>query len=154
MRIVVLVAFLLCSIAPAYAVTANPTFAALAAAITGHWVCVSGAQTYTADWVVLPNTVWIRAINTSRSHTATSMSEDMETYEAAHRIWRIVDMEPNGSMSVLVGSGTVGHISMHSVYPDGSQHVRYDRVSNRRYTLTFDFLAKGKDNRWIDICNR
>jgi hypothetical protein len=154
MRTIALAVFLLSGVTPGRAATANPSFAELAATMTGHWTCSSGAQTYAADWAVLPNTQWIRAINTSRTRTAASMSEDMETYDAVHRVWRIVDMEPNGSMSVLVGSGSAGHISTRSVYPDASQHVRYDRISNRRYTLTFDFVTKGKHSRWIDTCNR
>jgi hypothetical protein len=154
MRSIVLAVFLLSSATPGRAATANPSFAELAATMTGHWTCSSGAQTYTTDWAVLPNAQWIRGINRSRTRTAASMSEDMETYDAAHQVWRIVDMEPNGSMSVLVGSGSVGHISTQSVYPDASQHVRYDRISNRRYTLTFDFVTKGKHSRWIDTCNR
>lgn len=136
------------------AVLANAAFASLTAAMTGHWRCTSGGQAYTADWTVLPNAQWIRAVNTSRLHGVTSMSEDMETYDAAHGVWRIVDMEPNGSMSILEGSGPAGHVTVRSIYPDTSQHVRYDRVADRRYTLTFDFLVKGKHTRWVDVCTR
>ncbi len=154
MRTFALSAFLFSLAAQAYAAPANSSFTALAATMTGRWNCSSGAQTYTADWTVLPNTLWIRGVNVSRTRTGTSMSEDMETYDAARHLWRIVDMEPNGSMSVLVGSGTNGHVSTHSVYPDATQHVRYDRISSRRYTLTFDFVIAGKHSRWIDTCDR
>ncbi|HEY9086161.1 MAG TPA: hypothetical protein VIN40_09565 [Candidatus Tyrphobacter sp.] len=154
MRIIVIAVVLLCSAASGDAASSNPTFAQLASTMTGHWRCSSGSQTYTTDWTVLPNAQWIRGVNRSRTHGVTSLSEDMETYDALHRVWRIVDMEPNGSMSVLVGSGPAGHVSTQSVYPDASQRVRYDRVSNRRYTLTFDFLIKSKHSRWVDICSR
>lgn len=155
MRTFVLFALLLSLAAPAaYAAPSNPSFAALAATMTGRWNCSSGAQKYTTDWSVLPNTLWIRGINVSRTHAGTSMSEDMETYDAAQHLWRIVDMEPNGSMSVLIGPGSKGHVSTHSVYPDGTQHVRYDRISSRRYTLLFDFVIAGKHSHWIDTCDK
>lgn len=154
MRILALSALLFSLAAPAYAAPANPSFAALAATMTGRWNCSSGAQTYTTQWTVLPNTSWIRGVNVSRTPAGTSMSEDMETYDAAHHLWRIVDMEPNGSMSVLVGAGSNGHVSTQSVYPDATQHVRYDRISSRRYTLTFDFIIAGKHSRWTDTCAR
>ena len=131
-----------------------PSFAQLAASMTGHWTCSSRMGTkvtsYTADWALVPNTKWIRGTN----RTASSTSEDMETYDAASKQWRIVDMEPNGSMSVLVGTAAqMGHVATRSVYPDASQYVRYDRVSSHAYTLTFDFLIAGKHARWVDICN-
>jgi len=154
MRIFALSALLFTSTAPAYAAAAKPSFAALAATMTGRWNCKSGAQTYTTTWTLLPNSSWIRGINVSQTRTGTSMSEDMETYDAAHNLWRIVDMEPNGNMSVLAGSGSNGHVSTQSVYPDTTQHVRYDRVSSRRYTLTFDFIIAGKHSRWVDTCDR
>jgi len=128
---------------------------ALAAYLAGHWSCTSGPQTYTTDWNVVSGTQWLRGTSKSSAHGVNSQSEDMQTYDAAHHRWRIVDMEPSGSMSVLEGGSTdIGHIATASVYPDASQHVRYDKISNNRYTLTFDFVIKGKSRHWVDTCSR
>jgi len=132
-----------------------PSFAQLAATMVGHWSCSSTTAgkttTYTTDFAVVPNSKWIRGIN----RTPTSTSEDMETYDPATRQWKIIDMEPNGSSSVLIGTtAQIGHVAVRSVYPDATQYVRYDRVSDDAYTLTFDFLIKGKHVRWLDTCRR
>jgi hypothetical protein len=157
MRNVIVLALLLACVANATAATPAPapSFAQLAAPMTGHWSCSSGtgpnASIYTADWALVPNAHWIRGIN----RTASSTSEDMETYNATTKQWRIVDMEPDGTISVLVGTATqIGHVATRSVFPDTSQYVRYDRVSSNAYTLTFDFLIKGKHARWVDTCKR
>jgi len=127
----------------------------LAAFLSGHWSCVSGSQTYTADWSLVPHTEWLRGINTAVLAGGTSTSEDMQTYDAARGVWRIVDMEPDGAMSVLEGrSNDVNHIATVSTYPDATQRVRYDRISEREYTLTFDFTIAGKPSHWIDDCTR
>ena len=123
--------------------------------MVGHWSCSSTTAgkttTYTTDFAVVPNSKWIRGIN----RTSTSTSEDMETYDPATRQWKIIDMEPSGSSSVLIGTtAQIGHVAVRSVYPDASQYVRYDRVSSDAYTLTFDFLIKGKHGRWVDTCRR
>jgi hypothetical protein len=128
---------------------------ALAAYLSGHWSCTSGSQTYTTDWSTVAGTQWLRGTNRSSAHGVSSQSEDMQTYDAARHLWRIVDMEPDGSMSVLEGeSSDSDHIATASVYPDASQRVRYDKVSSDRYTLTFDFVIKGKSQHWVDTCSR
>ena len=133
----------------------NAMLLALAAYLTGHWSCVSGSQSYTTDWAAVTNTHWVRGINTAVVNGATSTSEDMETYDDARGVWRIVDMESNGAMSVLEGqSSDPKHVSTQSTYPDASQRVRYDVVSHDEYTLTFDFIINGKPSHWVDDCKR
>jgi hypothetical protein len=128
---------------------------ALAAYLSGHWSCLSGSQAYTVNWALVPHTTWLRAVNASSVRGVSSTSEDMETYDPARRVWRIVDMEPNGTMSVVIGSSSnVSHIATRSVYPDATQYVRFDRLSRTRYVLAFDFLIAGKHARWVDTCSR
>jgi len=128
---------------------------ALAAYLSGHWSCASGAQTYTSDWSMVTGSQWIRGINRSMSHGKNYTSVDMQTYDPARKVWQIVDMEPSGSMSVLEGRSSEGnHFATASVYPDASQRVRFDKVSKDQYTLTFDFILNGKHQHWIDTCSR
>jgi hypothetical protein len=104
---------------------------------------------------MVPGSTWLRGMNRSSVHGTRSSSEDMQTYDAHRGLWRIVDMEPDGSISVLEGrSSDPDHIVTASVYPDASQRVRYDRVSKNRYTLTFDFVINGKNEHWVDACSR
>jgi hypothetical protein len=133
----------------------HPLIFALAAYLSGHWNCASGAQTYTVDWSMMPGSLWLRGINRSTSAGKMSSSEDMQTYDASHRIFRIVDMQPNGAVSVLNGRpANSDHIVSVSVYPNATRRVRYDRISRDQYTLTFDFVINGKVEHWIDTCSR
>jgi hypothetical protein len=158
-RAIAFLAFLSLSLAGmgagAGAASGNAGFDELANSMTGHWACSSqtGAKTtvYTSDWARVPGTLWIRGIN----RFGARQSEDVETYDAVKKEWRIVDMEPEGTMSVMAGtSTTLGHVSTQSVFPDDTQKVTYGRVSPSQYTLTFDFLIAGKHERWVDTCNR
>src|ERR1700677_3102232 len=117
----------------------------LAANMLGTWNCSSVANgkttTYVTTWSRLAGTRWLRGVNRS----GTSQSVDMQTYDAKQHVWRVVDMEPDGSTSVLTGAASdPDHITTQSHYPDSTQTVRYDRLAPNRYTLTFDFILGGK----------
>jgi len=124
--------------------------------LVGHWTCTSVAggkmTSYTTDWELVPGGRWMRGTNRS----GTSASEDLETYDLATKQWRTVDLEPDGSMSVLVSSrgASAQRIATQSVYPDDSQRVAFEKQSNDEYKLTFDFLIKGKHALWEDHCRR
>jgi hypothetical protein len=125
------------------------------ARMSGTWSCSSVANgkttTYVTTWSRLTGTRWLRGINRS----GTSQSVDMETYDTKQHLWRIVDMEPDGSMSVLTGPASdPDHITTQSSYPDSTQNVRYDGLAPNRYTLTFDFILGGKPAHWVDDCTR
>ena len=70
--------------------------------LAGHWSCTSVAEgkksTYSTDWAAVPGGRWMRG--TDRS--GVSQSEDTIGYDATQKRWRTVDMEPDGTMSVLV----------------------------------------------------
>jgi hypothetical protein len=126
-----------------------------AAKMSGTWNCSSVANgkttTYVTTWSRLTGTRWLQGINRS----GTSQSVDMETYDTKQQLWRIVDMEPDGSMSVLTGAASdPDHVTTQSHYPDATQNVRYDRLAPQRYTLTFDFILSGKPAHWVDDCTR
>lgn len=124
--------------------------------LKGHWMCtsVSGGKTtrYTTDWARVEGGRWIRGINRSGA----SASEDLVTYDRTSRQWRTVDLEPDGSMSVLlsVPGASALHVSTHSVYPNDSQTVALDKQSHGAYRLRFDFVLNGKHSLWEDDCTR
>jgi hypothetical protein len=127
----------------------------LVATMSGTWNCSSVTNgkttTYVTMWSRLAGTRWLRGVNRSGA----SQSVDMETYDIKQRLWRIVDMEPDGGMSVLTGAASdPDHITTQSQYPDTTQHVHYDRLAPNRYTLTFDFILGGKPVHWVDDCTR
>jgi hypothetical protein len=106
---------------------------------------------YVTTWERVAGTRWLRGVNRSGA----SQSVDMETYDAKQHVWRVVDMEPDGGMSVLTGAGSdPDHITTQSRYPDTTQNVRYDRMAPNRYALTFDFILGGKPMHWVDDCTR
>lgn len=122
----------------------------------GHWSCtsVTGGKTtrYTTDWELIPGGRWLRGINRSGA----SASEDLETFDAAAQRWRIVDLEPEGAMSVLLsrrGDDARNSVA-HSVYPDGSQSVALHMHGDNAYTMNFDFVINGKHALWEDDCTR
>jgi hypothetical protein len=124
--------------------------------LAGHWSCTSVTDgkksVYTTDWAAVPGGRWMRGTNRSGA----SQSEDVLGYDATQKRWRTVDLEPDGSMSVLVSSVDADPTNMptQSVYPDDSQRVRYEKRSDTAYVLTFDFLRNGKHTRWEDDCTR
>jgi hypothetical protein len=130
-------------------------FDELVAKVSGTWNCSSVADgkttTYVTTWSRVEGTRWLRGVNRSGA----SQSVDMETYDTKQHLWRIVDMEPDGSMSVLTGAAAdPDHITTQSHYPDTTQHVRYDRLASDQYALTFDFILGGKPVHWVDDCTR
>jgi hypothetical protein len=130
-------------------------FDELVARMSGTWGCSSVANgkttTYVTTWSRVAGTRWLRGVNRSGA----SQSVDMETYDTTQHLWRIVDMEPDGSMSVLTGAGSdPDHITTQSHYPDATQNVRYDRLAPDRYSLTFDFILGGTPAHWVDDCAR
>ena len=143
---------LLLSAAPARA--ADP-FDVHVARMSGTWTCSSVADgkttTYVTTWSRLAGARWLRGVNRSGA----SQSLDLETYDAKQHLWRIVDLEPDGSMSVITGPASdPNHVTMQSHYPDLTQNVRYDRLTPDRYALTFDFILGGKPAHWVDNCTR
>jgi hypothetical protein len=124
--------------------------------LAGHWSCTSVADgkksVYTTDWAAVPGGRWMRGTNRS----GTSQSEDVLGYDATQRRWRTVDLEADGSMSVLQSPVDADPTNMptQSVYPDDSQMVRFEKRSDTAYVLTFDFLTNGKHARWEDDCSR
>jgi hypothetical protein len=127
----------------------------LVASTSGTWNCSSVSNgkttTYVTTWSRVTGTRWLRGVNRS----GTSQSIDMETYDTKQNLWRVVDMEPDGSMSVLTGTASdPDHITTQSHYPDSTPTVHYDRLATNRYTLTFDFILAGKPAHWVDDCLR
>jgi hypothetical protein len=124
--------------------------------LAGHWSCTSVADgkksVYTTDWAAVPGGHWMRGTNRSGA----SQSEDLLEYDARQKRWRTVDLEPDGSMSVLVSPVDADPANMptQSVYPDDSQSVRFEKRSDAAYVLTFDFYSNGKHARWEDDCTR
>ena len=102
--------------------------------LAGHWSCTSVADgkksVYSTDWAAVPGGRWMRGTNRSGA----SQSEDMLGYDAAQKRWRTIDMEPDGSMSVLVSEVDADPTNMatQSVYPDDSQRVRFGSAPIRR----------------------
>lgn len=124
--------------------------------LVGHWSCTSVADgktsVYTTDWALAPGGRWMRGTNRSGA----SESEDAFEYDTTQKRWRTVDLEPDGSMSVLVSpvGADPENLPTQSVYPDDSQRVRFEKRSDTAYVLTFDFLTNGKHARWEDDCTR
>jgi hypothetical protein len=110
-----LLILLMPSAAPAR--TADP-FDGLVARMSGTWNCSSVADgkttKYVTTWSRLAGTRWLRGVNRSGA----SQSFDMETYDTKQHLWRIVDLEPDGSMSVLTGAASdPNHVTTPSHYP-------------------------------------
>jgi hypothetical protein len=121
--------------------------------IVGRWNCssIAGSQrtTYTATYSYGLGGTWLRAVNTSHG----SVSEDLLSY--SNRTWRIVDVEPSGTVSVLEGPDTgLAHMALSSKYPKTGLNVTFDRRSTSKYTLTFSGMMNGKPAHWQDVCSK
>jgi hypothetical protein len=122
--------------------------------LVGSWTCSSVSDgkttTYTAEWAYVPGGRWMQATNRSGTH----VSFDFLTYDVAGKQWRTVDLEPDGSMSVLLSTpgASAEHMPTQSVYPDDTQKVTFDSTGAGTYKLSFDFLIKGKHELWEDDC--
>jgi hypothetical protein len=121
--------------------------------LVGRWNCTSNAggtkAAYTADYSYAMGGAWLRGINTSKGST----SEDLLGYSG--HTWRVIDVEPTGTASVMEGRDTgLAHIAMHTKYPVPGLNVTFDRRSFRNYTLTFTGTMNGKPAKWQDVCTK
>ncbi len=81
--------------------------------------------------------------------------EELLAYDATHRMWSVVVFDGHGSTYVMRGAGSdPRHFAYHSVYPDASIGVRFDRVSASEYTLRGTVRMGGKTTSSIDTCLR
>lgn len=81
--------------------------------------------------------------------------EEYVAYDAAHHTWTAVVLDDGGTATVMRASGSdPNHIAYHSVYPDASMAVTFDRVSATAYTLHATVHAGGKTITSVDTCSR
>jgi hypothetical protein len=121
--------------------------------LIGTWSCTSGSgaqmQRYTARYAYANGGTWLRTINSSKQFS----SEDMMTY-TNHR-WVVIDMEPTRLWSVLSAPDKgAAHIPLQTEYPKPGLNVTFDRISTRKYTLTFGGRMNGKPAKWTDTCTK
>ncbi len=121
--------------------------------LVGTWNCTSnagsGQTTYTATYSYAIGGKWLRTVNTSKGYS----SEDLMSY--TNRVWRVIDVEPTGSASVLEAPDTgLAHIAFRTKYPKPGLGVTFDRASFTRYALTFSGVMNGKPANWKDTCTK
>lgn len=62
--------------------------------------------------------------------------EELLAYDAQHGGWSAVVFDDHGNATVMRAAGSdPNHIAFHSVYPNASVGVTFDRISMTQYTL-------------------
>lgn len=80
--------------------------------------------------------------------------EELIAYDA-HRGWTSVVFDGQGTTTIMRASGSdPAHIAFHSIYPDSSITVTFDRVSATEYTLRGTVRSGGKTIANVDTCTR
>ena len=81
--------------------------------------------------------------------------EELLAYDAQHASWGAVVFDGQGTSTVMRATGSdPNHIAYHSVYPDASIAVTFDRVSSTEYTLHGTVRMGGKTITSVDTCLR
>jgi hypothetical protein len=81
--------------------------------------------------------------------------EELLAYDAQHGSWGAVVFDGQGTATVMRATGSdANHIAYHSVYPDASIAVTFDRVSSTEYTLHGTVRMGGKTITSVDTCLR
>ena len=80
--------------------------------------------------------------------------EELLAYDVK-RGWTAVVFDDQGTATILRATGSdPKHIAYHSVYPDASIAVTFDRVSATEYTLHATVRSGGKTITSVDTCLR
>lgn len=80
--------------------------------------------------------------------------EELVTYDAQHRRWTAIILDDQ-TVTIMHATGSdPNHIAYHSVYPDASIAVTFDRVSATKYTLHGSVRSGGKTITNVDTCLR
>jgi hypothetical protein len=111
--------------------------------LIGNWQCTSNAggknQSYRTTWSYALGNTWIRSSESSASETLITHLNSKSS------IWQLVHMSSDGVM-VFQGPGNdAQHLALHATLPTQSLDVRFDRVSDSFYTLTFSGDLSGHD---------
>jgi len=81
--------------------------------------------------------------------------EELLAYDLQHGRWTAVVLDDQGTATIIRATGSdPNHIAYHSVYPDASIAVTFDRISATEYTLHGTVRAGGKTITSIDTCLR
>ncbi|HET9392851.1 MAG TPA: hypothetical protein VFO29_04935 [Candidatus Rubrimentiphilum sp.] len=81
--------------------------------------------------------------------------EELQAYDAQHGRWTAIVLDTQGTATVMRATGSdPTHIAYHSIYPDASIAVTFDRVSATEYTLHGTVRTGGKTITSVDTCVR
>jgi hypothetical protein len=81
--------------------------------------------------------------------------EELLAYDAKRGGWSAVVFDDQGTATILRATGSdPNHIAYRSVYPDTSIAVRFDRISETKYTLHATVRSGGKTITSVDTCLR
>jgi hypothetical protein len=122
--------------------------------LTGTWKCTyrAGAApflydatyAYDGDHTLRETATW-----------AGGGDEELQAFDPQHTTWTAVVFDDHGTATVMHANGSnPNHIAYHSVYPDASIAVTFDRVSTTEYTLHATVHAGGKTIHSVDTCLR
>lgn len=153
-RYVALVAMFL-SLAPAAALPAATTPLAGLHYLLGTWSCTYSAGAtrlaYSTAYAYDHNGRTLRQIATYKG----GGDEELLGYDAQHHRWSAVVLDDQGNVTVMQAAGNdPNHIAYHSVYPDASIAVTFDRVSATEYHLHGTVHVGGKTIASVDTCLR
>lgn len=127
-----------CAIAQSSALTMHDF-----AYLVGNWQCTSNAggknQSYRTTWSYALGNTWIRS-------SESSVSETMITHlNSTGGIWQLVHMSSDGVMVFQGPGNNPQRLALRGILPTRSLDVRFDRLSDSLYTLTFSGNQSGQD---------
>ena len=81
--------------------------------------------------------------------------EEYVAYDALHRRWTATVLDDGGNATVMRAPGSdPNHIAYHSVYPDASMAVTFDRLSATQYALHATVRSGGNTTTSVDTCKK
>jgi hypothetical protein len=152
--IVMLASLVLAAAVPATAAPATASPLAGLHYLVGTWKCTYRAGTmsfpYDATYAYDRDGHTLRQV----ASWAGGGDEELLAYDVK-RGWTAVVFDDQGTATILRATGSdPKHIAYHSVYPDASIAVTFDRVSATEYTLHATVRSGGKTTTSADTCLR
>ena len=127
----------------------------LANYLVGTWNCTYRAGAvrfaYNATYAYDRNDQTLRQVASWKG----GGDEELLAYDPKRGGWTAVVLDGQGTATVMRATGRdPNHIAHHSIYPDASIAVTFDRVSAAEYTLHGTVRAGGKTITSVDTCLR
>ncbi|MBV9718704.1 MAG: hypothetical protein JOZ77_05265 [Candidatus Eremiobacteraeota bacterium] len=124
--------------------------------LVGTWSCTYNAAgrhiAYTATYDYVAGNNWLRERNAS---SAGFSDVGLTTYEPKSNAWTEIVAGSDRSTTLFRAKGSdSAHRLYRSILPNALMMLRFDRVSNSKYTLHFSGTYAGKRMTSYDVCTK